>query len=90
MYLYNIFLNIDRSFKTSYTRILSHLSIKNKLRIPFSGDGPTAAVSGRAHGYGHSGGGYGGGYGHGNDQLVLLRPPVQDEGGLDRLKTLAS
>ena len=84
--MYNIYVNFARSSKTTYNRISSRLSIKNKLRIPFSGDDPTGAVSGRAHGYGHSGGGYGGG-GYGSDQLVLLRPPVQDQGGAARLLT---
>ena len=60
------------------------------MRIPSSGIDPTAPFSGRAYGHGHSGSGYGGGGyggygggggGYGNDQLVLLRPPVQDDGG---------
>ena len=64
------------------------LRIKNKLRIPFSGDAPIDFGSGRGYGVGHSGGGqghggHGGGYGggYGNDQLVLLRPPIQNNGG---------
>ena len=65
------------------------------MRIPSTGVDPTAPFSGRAYGHGHSGSGYGGGYGghggggggYGHDQLVLLRPPVQDDGGgLNRLK----
>ena len=64
------------------------------MRISNSGIAPTAPSSGRAYGHGgHSGygSGYGGGYGgggYGQDQLVLLRPPVQDDGGgLNRLLT---
>ena len=79
----------------SLSQIWFPLSNKNKLRIPSTGVDPTAPFSGRAYGHGHSGSGYGGGYGghggggggYGHDQLVLLRPPVQDDGGgLNRLK----
>ena len=71
-------------------KIIFPLSNKNKLRIPSTGVDSTAPFSGRAYGHGHSGSGYGGGGyggygggggGYGNDQLVLLRPPVQDDGG---------
>ncbi len=95
-------MHFEEGKKQSDSRVYFHLSIRNKLRIPPSGNGPTAPGSGRGYGIGHSGGGYGGhsgggyggghGGGYGGDQLVLLRPPQQDSngGGLSGLLHIAS